>query len=530
MAYLLHHLLTESAARFPDKEALRFEGQGMTYASLDSSTNQVARVLRRLGMAPGDRIGIYLHKSAASVVGVFGIMKAGGTYVPLDPNAPPKRLAHIIRNSGVKILLTSGQKLRGVAEIVKEGSPLKALVMMDDQPSSRSSPDGLPRLIPWSQVCTEDRRPVTSEGVIENDLAYILYTSGSTGEPKGVMVSHRTLFTFINWCSKEFNMDSNDRVTSHAPLQFDLSTFDIYVTIKAGGTVIIVPENLSVFPERLADLLESEAVTVTYLVPSILSMMVNYGKLSGRKFSALRRILFAGEVFPIKYLRALVAAIPHVTYYNLFGPTETNVCAFYKVQQKDISAECTDPVPIGIACENMQVFAVDEKGDLVDTPGTAGELWVRGSGVAQGYWGDGQKTAMNFVRNPFQNCRDEIAYRTGDIVKLDNDGVNWRYVGRRDHMIKSRGYRIELGEIESVLYTHKRVKEVAVVAIPDELVGNRIKAYVVLLEGNGLTAKDLETHCSSSLPRYMVPEWIELCSDLPKTSTGKINRPLLAQT
>jgi amino acid adenylation domain-containing protein len=366
-------------------------------------------------------------------------------------------------------------------------------------------------------------------GTIETDLAYILYTSGSTGDPKGVMISHRTIFTFVNWCHDTFRLTPDDRVTSHAPLHFDLSTFDIFVTLKGGGTVVLVPEKLSIFPVQLVRLLQDERITVTYLVPSILSLMVNYGEFGRHDLSAIRTILFAGEVFPIKYLRQLAAAIPHADFYNLYGPTETNVCTYYRVQPKDLDPDCTQPVPIGTACENLEVFAVDEEGKLVTEPGREGELWVRGSGVAQGYWGDPGKTARGFVRNPFQPYFEEVAYRTGDLVILDPDGTNWRYVGRRDHMVKSRGYRIELGEIEAALYGCEWVKEAAVVAIPDDLLGNRLAAFIVPLEGKNLTIKDLQAHCGQSLPRYMIPEFIEFRASLPKTSTGKIDRTLLVR-
>jgi amino acid adenylation domain-containing protein len=525
----LHHLLSESAARLPDKEAIRFEGQGLTYAELDALTNQVARTLQAAGVRRGDRVGLYVHKSLASVIGVFGIMKAGGAYVPLDPNAPAKRLAYITRNCDIRAVLTATDKLATLAEFFPAGTPLETVVLTDDQAHAPVElPEGV-EAVAWDEVRSRDAGPVSDGGTIETDLAYILYTSGSTGDPKGVMISHRTIFTFVNWCYDKFHITERDRATSHAPLHFDLSTFDIYVTIKAGGTVVLVPEKLSVFPVQLVKLLQDERITVTYMVPSILSLMVNYGKLDGYDLSALRTVLFAGEVFPIKYLRRLVGAIPHADFYNLYGPTETNVCTYYQVQPKDLEAERTQPVPIGVACENIEVFAVDDAGKRVTEPGKEGELWVRGSCVAQGYWGDPLKTAKGFVRNTFQPHFDEVAYRTGDVVYLDEDGVNWIYVGRRDHMIKSRGYRIELGDIESVLYGHTAIKEAAVIAIPDDLIGNRIKAFVVTMDGNGLSAADIEAHCRQHLPRYMIPEHIEFREDLPKTSTGKINRPLLAR-
>jgi amino acid adenylation domain-containing protein len=410
-----------------------------------------------------------------------------------------------------------------------QGTPLETLVLTDQWESADIEFPSTTKIISWDEVRAQNDAPLPPIGTIENDLAYILYTSGSTGDPKGVMISHRTILTFINWCYDKFKMTEDDRVTSHAPLHFDLSTFDIYVTIKAGGTVILVPEKLSVFPVNLVKLLQNESITVTYMVPSILSLMVNYGQLEKYDLSKLRTVLFAGEVFPIRYLRQLVAAIPHAQYYNLYGPTETNVCTYYQVRSEDLAPDSTQPVPIGTACENIEVFAVDENGELVSQPGREGELWVRGSGVAQGYWADPEKTAKGFVHNNYQTQYNEIAYRTGDIVVLDDDGTNWRFIGRRDHMIKSRGYRIELGEIESTLYGHNGVKEAVVVAIPDELIGNRIKAFVVPLKENGLTISELQTHCSGQLPRYMVPEAIEFRDELPKTSTGKINRPLLTK-
>lgn len=528
MTYLLHHLLTESSARFPEKAAARFQGQSLTYAELDRLSNQIARTLLATGIQRGDRIGIYVHKSMASVISVFGIMKAGGVYVPLDPSAPTTRLAYITRNCNVKLLLSTSAKWSTLTDLFKQDTPLETIVLTDSQATLTDDVCEGIQTIRWDSVKSEDGDPVPDVGTIETDLAYILYTSGSTGDPKGVMISHRNILTFVDWCYETFQVCENDRMTSHAPLHFDLSTFDIYVTIKAGGTIVLLPETLSVFPARLVKLLQDERITITYLVPSILSLMVNYGKLDGHDLSALRTVLFAGEVFPVKYLRQLVAEVPHADYYNLYGPTETNVCTYYKVKDDDVSPERTQPVPIGTACQNIEVFAVNAAGQIVNKPGEEGELWVRGSCVAQGYWGDPKKTAEGFVRNPFQPHFDEIAYRTGDIVTLHDDGRNWVYVGRLDHMIKSRGYRIELGEIESTLYGYGGVKEAAVVAIPDDLVGNRIKAFLVPADGQDLEEKEIQTFCSRYLPRYMIPELIEFREHLPKTSTGKVDRSQLA--
>ncbi|MEM7330650.1 MAG: amino acid adenylation domain-containing protein [Chloroflexota bacterium] len=529
MAYLLPHLLTESAERFPDKDAIRFQGNAMTYTELDQQTNQIACALQMAGVKKGDRVGIYVHKSLQTVMSVFGIMKAGGVYVPLDPNAPAKRHAYISRNCDIKVVVTAANKMKVLPEFYEEGTPIETVIMLDNNEYDDTTlPDNV-SVVSWEEVQKHPSDPINDPGTIETDLAYILYTSGSTGTPKGVMIAHKTIFTFVNWCVERFGMTEADRCTSHAPIHFDLSTFDMYATIKAGGTVVLIPEKLSVFPTQLVKLLQDEEITMTYMVPSILSMMVNYGKISKYDLSKLRSILFAGEVFPIKYLRKLVEAIPHVSYFNLYGPTETNVCTYYEVQEKDLAADIDYPVPIGKACENMEVFAVDKENNIVTEPGVEGELWARGHCVAQGYWADPEKTAKGFVPNEHNPHYFEMAYKTGDIVTLDEDGINYRYVGRRDHMVKSRGYRIELGEIESALYGHSSIKETAVVAIPDDIVGNRIKAFVVFNEGiEGIDAKTLQSHVGSRLPHYMVPEKIEIWDEeLPKTSTGKINRPHL---
>jgi amino acid adenylation domain-containing protein len=528
MQYLLPHLLIESAGRHPKREAVRMDGRALTYDELDRFTNQVARTLRDVGVRPGDRVGIYVHKSLASVIGVFGILKAGAAYVPLDPNAPAKRLAYITRDCGIKVLLTAPAKLKALPEFYSEGTPLETILLSEE---AAEIPTLLPdhvKLVPWKEISMREDAALGAAPGIETDLAYILYTSGSTGVPKGVMISHRTIFTFINWCRDTFGLTTEDRVTSHAPLHFDLSTFDLYATVQAGATIVLVPENLSTLPGQLVDLLQNERITVTYLVPSILALMVSYGRLDAHDLSRLRAVLFAGEVFPMKYLRRLVAAIPRADFYNLYGPTETNVCTYYRVRPEDVAlARGDQPLPIGRACENMEVFAVNEQGQMVTAPGQEGELWARGSCVAQGYWGDREKTARSFVQNPFQPFYHDIAYRTGDIVTLAPDGINWNYVGRRDHMIKSRGYRVELGEVESALYKHEDVKEAAVVAIPDELLGNRIRAFIVPLEGSALTPKELEIFCVRQLPKYMVPERIEFRDALPKTSSGKIDRTAL---
>ncbi len=526
MEYLLPHLLSNSAERAPDRPAARFLGHTWSYGQLEACSNRLARALRAAGVGKGDRVALWLHKSLHSIEAVYAVMKCGAAYVPLDPQAPVRRAAYIVRDCDVHVMIVDGAHAAQVPALAAEGAPVqRAICLNEAMPPEGTSWSGGEL---WGPKTVETQEADTVDcPAIESDLAYILYTSGSTGMPKGVMISHRTCLTFIHWAFHTFRLCSEDRATSMAPLHFDLSTFDLYATARAGGTVVLVPEKLAALPVKLADLWQDERIAVTYMVPSILSLLVQYGRLEVHDLSALRLVLFAGEVFPVKYLRRLVQAVPQAVYYNLYGPTETNVCTYYRVQPSDLGEDAPPSLPIGWACENTEVFALTDDGQMVTVPGQEGELWVRGPTVAQGYWGDPAKTARSFQQNPLHNRYSEMVYRTGDQVKLAGDGRTWLFLGRRDHMVKSRGYRIELGEIESVLYRHACVKEAAAVAVPDDLVGNRIYAFVVLMEGHSLVPSELVTFCQQHLPPYMVPERFHQLDELPKTSTGKTDRPAL---
>jgi acyl-coenzyme A synthetase/AMP-(fatty) acid ligase len=253
-------------------------------------------------------------------------------------------------------------------------------------------------------------------------------------------------------------------------------------------------------------------------------LLLLHGRLTPEKLKSLRTILFAGEVFPMKYLRQLAEVSQETDLYNLYGPTETNVCTYYKVERERLAS--LEKLPIGIACANTDTFSVTPEGRLA-AKGEAGELYVRGPGVTNGYWADEEKTHKMVVPNHFQEYFEEKMYRTGDIVTVGDDG-NYYFQGRRDSMIKSRGYRIELGEIESALLSHPGVREAAVLAVPDEIIGNRIRAVVALHIAGSLGVLELQQYCASRVPKYMIPELIDLCAELPKTSTGKIDRVRLA--
>jgi amino acid adenylation domain-containing protein len=524
MLYLLQHLLGESAARYPNRDAVVSGARSISYRDLDVASDKLAAVLMERGLKRGDRVAIYLPKSTEAIVAIQGILKAGGVYVPLDPNAPSSRLSYIIQNCKIFCLFVSAKTAAKLPQVFPKPNPVQFLILTEDLDGNVPLPVSAVR---WNEVLARSHRPLPPVQSIESDLAYILYTSGSTGVPKGVMISHRASLAFVDWACKTFQLCPGDRNSSHAPLHFDLSIFDMFATLKAGAAMVLVPDSLSTFPVRLADWISSQKISVWYSVPSILSLLVLRGHLERLAFPNLRTVLFAGEVFPVRYLRDLMAALRQTEFYNLYGPTETNVITYYKVPP--LEPDHVKPIPIGRACANTDLFALTEDGQVVSRPDQVGELYARGPILAEGYWGDAEKTAKSFVQNPLQPNFRDCAYKTGDLVTRDEEG-NFEFLGRRDDMIKSRGYRIELGEIETVLYTHSNVRNVAAVAIPDELIGNRIAAFVVLNEPGACTAADLQRYCADRIPAYMIPEAVEFRKDLPKTSTGKADRPALIRS
>jgi len=511
MAHLLQQLLTASVERAPDKPAVRARGACLTYAELETRSSQLAHLLRDQGIARGDRVGLYFPKAVESVVAMLGVLKAGAVYVPLDPHAPARRIAGIVDNCGLAALVTTAEKRRGLPP-----EAVRTSVLVSGEPAG-------PGEVPWS-VLGSFPAPPPPEVSIEGDLAYILYTSGSTGQPKGVMLTHRNALTFVDWCAATFAIAPEDRLSNHAPLHFDLSVFDVYNALAAGATVSMIPEDVALFPQRLAGFIEAEGITVWYSVPSALVYLLMHGDLGARDLERLRLILFAGEVFPMKYLRQLADLLPRTELYNLYGPTETNVCTYHRVDRFRLAGQ--DRLPIGRACANTEVFALDDDGRRAE-PGATGELVVRGPSLTPGYWGDPDKTARALVPNTLAPHLGERLYRTGDLVTLDEHG-EYLFLGRRDNQVKSRGYRIELGEIEAALYAHPAVVEAAVLAVRDEEIGSRLRAVVAVRAGDAPTASALQAHCATLVPRYMVPETISVHPSLPKTSTGKIDRTRLA--
>jgi amino acid adenylation domain-containing protein len=429
--------------------------------------------------------------------------------VPADPTAPASRNAYIFHNCAVKVVIVEERLAEALRlEFGQVGSTPEMIVL-------EGTGAGVPLTKALDRMDAVSPAPSMPSAVPESSqLAYILYTSGSTGRPKGVMLSHGNAACFIDWCSNVFQPNEDDRFSSHAPFHFDLSILDIYVSLKHGATLVLVEEQLGKEPARLAPWIAEKKITIWYSAPSILGLLAQFGKLEQHNYSSLRLVLFAGEVFPIKYLKLLKSLWPHPGYFNLYGPTETNVCTFYEVPHV-IPESQTEPVPIGKACSYCEPLVLNEGGAEVPH-GAEGELCIAGPSVMQGYWNLAENTAKAFLPG-----RDTRWYRTGDIVVELPDG-NYKFLGRRDRMIKKRGYRIELGEIEVALYRHPAIKEAAVLAFPD-IDGVPVKAFISTRDGSKLSIVELKKFCSENLPLYMVPDLFCCLESLPKTSTDKID-------
>jgi amino acid adenylation domain-containing protein len=511
----LHDGLIASASR-RGKHIAVVDGGGagrVSYADLHALSDRLRDRLAALGVQRGDRVGIYVRKSADSLAAIFGILKSGAAYVPVDPTAPAPRNAYIHDNCRVKaVIVEQGFVDAYRQELTRLGNALPPMIVIEGSGGSAFLAAALDQLDAQSPAT-----PVDSVKSGADELAYILYTSGSTGKPKGVMLTHGNAVAFVDWCSSVFEPRESDIFSSHAPFHFDLSILDIYVPLKHGARVVIVGESISKEPTALSQLIAGERITIWYSAPSILSLMAQFGKIAAHDFSSLRTVLFAGEVFPIVHLRSFKRQVPNPRYFNLYGPTETNVCTYHEIPQV-VPDERTDPYPIGKVCENLEAKVIDADMQVV-APGGEGELCIAGPNVMVGYWELPEQTANGFIDGARGQRR---WYKTGDIVVQEPNG-DYRYVGRRDRMVKKRGYRIELGEIESSLYRNAEVREAAVIALADEAAGVVIKAHLSTRDGKRLSLIALKTFCSQHLPLYMIPDAFVFHETLPKTSTDKID-------
>jgi amino acid adenylation domain-containing protein len=525
--YLLHHLLEYAAGKFPEKEAFVFKEESIVFSELENRSNKLALKLSRIGVKKGDRVGIFMGKSLETIVSLFGILKAGGVYVPIDPSAPPNRVAFILNNCGIECLIASSGNLEKLYSGFDGNLTVRNVIIVGvtDRDAFRGRIPG--ERFPWDEALDIGERGPSPSGGSDTSPAYILHTSGSTGNPKGVVISHRNALSFVNMAADFFRIVPEDRFCNHAPLHFDLSVFDIFTAAKCGATVVLLPEIYSTFPVRLAEFIDRQKISVWNSVSSVLAMMAGKGAMEKCNFDSLRIVHFSGDIMPVKVLRVLKNFMRNASFYNIYGQTEANSSMYYHV--REIPESDSWRIPIGKAFPNFDVFALNDSGEIIGRTGEEGELYVDSSTVALGYWNAGEMTDEKFVTDPRCPSLRKSVYRTGDLVRIDEHG-DYLFAGRKDQMVKSRGYRIELEEIETVLANHPGIRNAVVIPVPDEMIGNRIVAVVVPESGTTISREDVLLRCAGLLPKYMIPETIDFHESLPKTSTGKIDRRKIRET
>jgi amino acid adenylation domain-containing protein len=503
----------------PDRPAVIKDEIVLTYSDLEKQSSSLATTLTGLGVVPGDRVGILLNKSPEAVIAIYGILKAGGIYVPLDHLAPSKRLAGIVERCGISVLIASANL---AARILEEPLAVNRICGIILAPGGHFAAQDM-ICLSWEEAVANSPALPETGPMADIRPAYILHTSGSTGVPKGVVISHLNALTFVRMSTDFFAISPDDRLASHAPFHFDLSVFDLFAAAAKGAAVVLLPETLAVFPPRLAEYIDRAGITVWNSVASVIALLAEHGRLDQYPFDALRLVLFSGDILSVKHLRRAMERIPKASFYNLYGQTEANSSIFYRVE--GLPADDRWKIPIGRPFPNFEVYALDDRTERIQHPGEIGELYVGGGTVALGYWRDPDKTCDSFVENELNPWPGRL-YRTGDLVTLDNEG-EFLFLGRRDRQIKSRGYRIQMDEIDLALISHPDVREAAVVDIPDELLGARILGFVHC--STRVNEIDLLDFCSQYLPPYMLPERIVFIKDFPRTATGKIDRGSLRE-
>ncbi len=501
MIALVQQYFSVSAARFPDKAAVCCEDESLSFRYVDDFSNAFARALQAAGAQRGQLVPFFMKKSPRSMLSILSILKADCAYVPVDAKSPAQRLTSILQAAEARVVVVDDESQALFEQLIPEG--------------------GRPVLLNISQFQPVDTAPIVARN-LSIDIAYVLFTSGSTGVPKGVMIPHKAIIDYIDWCVDTYALTSDDVVSQHAPLYFDNSTFDIYCAFKTGATLHLVHDELNAVLPRLVKWLSEREITTFFCVPSVLTLLLRSRRLKPDSFPKLRHVLAAGEVLPRDILAEWMAIYPYIQFTNMYGPTEITVDCTYHIIHEQPGKDLLS-IPIGKARNNMELFVRLPSGDLSQAIGAEGELLVRGTSVAYGYLGDAERTAKAFIQNPNNRFFHDPLYCTGDLVRID-EHADFLFLGRADDQIKFLGYRIELGEVEASLVGIDGVHEGVVVfkhgANGEE---DELGALVSLNEGLDLSA--LRTALQARLPGYMVPTRFKVvATDFPRTPNGKYDR------
>ena len=518
MDFLIHHMLRTSAQRFPDKEALVHGSRRLIYREVLSLTSGLAHGLRAAGLRRGDRVGIFLDPSVEQVVAIFGIAQAGGVFVPVNGLLLSAQVSHIANDCQIRGLITSAAKLTVLSAILSEIPSLEFIVVVGSD--GKSVKAGLASYS-FEQLCAVKTREPEDVG-IEKDLAAILYTSGSTGKAKGVILSHANIIAGSSIVSTYLTINQNDRILMVLPFSFDAGLNQLMTAFQQGSTIVLMT---FVFAMEIVDMLLKENITGLAGVPTVWNFLAHpSSKLQRQPLPHLRYITNTGGAMAQRVLATLRQALPTTKIFLMYGLTEAFRSTYLPPEELD-----RRPTSMGKAIPNTEILVVNDAGQLC-RPGEIGELVHRGPTVSLGYWGLPDLTDSVLRPHPFASPRrhdgEKVCY-SGDLVSADEEGFLY-FVGRRDNMIKSSGFRVSPTEVEEILFQSGKVREVAVIGVPDEILGQSIKAFVAPQhDGETLETAMLLDFCAEKLPRYMVPAAIEILSPLPKTPSGKIDYPAL---
>jgi amino acid adenylation domain-containing protein len=471
-------------------------------------------------------VALLIPKSPDAIIAMIAALKADATYTPLDSKNPPARIARVLQALEARCVLavpSTLELLRLALEQVASSVPLPMVGLLGPRT------DGQPLSTGFSleEVAACSGEPVESRNA-SSDLAQILFTSGSTGAPKGVMITHGNVIQFVEWATRHFGMGPQDRVSGHSPLHFDLSTFDVYGAFAVGAELHPVVPELNLLPHRLAQFIREAELTQWFSVPSTLNHLAKFDAVREDDFPALRRLLWCGETFPTPGLIYWMRRLRHVEFTNLYGPTETTIASsYYRVP--GCPEDPQSAIPIGEACDGEELLVLDDALRPV-ADGQVGELYIGGLGLSPGYWRDPERTAAAFVQRPGSGNADQRLYRTGDLAWIDPRG-HIMLVGRADTQVKSRGYRIELGEIEAALNTIDELQGAAAVALQtDGFEGTQLGcAYVPRVGVNSLEPAVLRRRLAELLPTYMLPSRWKQLTHLPLNGNGKLDRVRLRE-
>ena len=482
-----------TAKKYPEKIGVKDIDKQYTFSKIRENALKVGSVLGEKGLFKKP-IAIFLDKNVDCFCSMFGVAYSGNFYTILDVTMPQDRIERILRILDAEAIITDKKHEQDIQKLDLKFSPIYI-------------EDIYTRTINNLMIeCIQNR-------IIDTDVLYILFTSGSTGDPKGVIISHRNVITYMEWSGKVFGFDSNTIFGSQTPFYFSMSVLDIFQTIRTGAEFVIIPKKLFSLPGDLISYIDETQINTIYWVPSALCQLANINALDNPKLKCVKMILFAGEVMPAKQLNMWRRALPDAFYANLFGPTEvTDICTYY-ILDRDISDD--ESIPIGKTCDNMDVFIVDENGKEV-TGTQEGEMLVRGASVAYGYYKNPEKTKEAFIQNPLQDFYEEKVYRTGDLVHYNENG-EIIYVSRKDFQIKHMGYRIELGEIETAASAIAQIDRVCCIY-------DMANSELVLFYTGAIDAKDIKKNIKKKVPRYMIPTRYVTMEEMPLNLNGKIDR------